>query len=137
MNKCILVGRLTKAPEAKQTNNGVAVTTFTIAVNRRMNREETDFLNIVTWRGLAENCAKYLEKGRQVCVEGEIHIRSYEAQDGQKKYVTEIVADNVEFLGQGQKQGYETPAAAQAPADSFFAGMTAVEQEAVLDDWPF
>lgn len=98
MNKAFIVGRLTKAPEARTTQSGISVTTFTVAVNRRMNREETDFLNIVTWRGLADNCAKYLVQGQQVAVCGEIRTRSYEAQDGSRRYVTEIQADDVEFL---------------------------------------
>lgn len=98
MNKAFIVGRLTKAPEARTTQSGISVTTFTVAVNRRMNREETDFLNIVTWRGLADNCAKYLVQGQQVAVCGEIRTRNYEAQDGTRRYVTEIQADDVEFL---------------------------------------
>ena len=98
MNKVILVGRVTKEPEAKTTPNNISVTTFSVAVPRRMNREETDFLNIITWRGLADNVAKYVVKGQRVAVAGEIHTRSYDAKDGTKKYVTEIQADDVEFL---------------------------------------
>lgn len=104
MNKVFLVGRLTKAPELKTTQNGVSVATFTMAVTRRTNREETDFLNIVTWRGLADNCAKYLVQGQQVAVVGEIRTRSYETQDGSKRYVTEIQADDVEFLAKPEKK---------------------------------
>ena len=110
MNKVFIVGRLTKLPEARTTSTGVSVTTFSVAVTRRMNREETDFLNIVTWRGLAENCAKYLVKGQEVAVVGEIRTRSYEAKDGTRRYVTEIQADDVEFLGKtasgGNTQSY-------------------------------
>ena len=98
MNKAFIVGRLTRPPEARTTPNGVSVTTFTVAVTRRMNREEADFLTIVTWRGLADNCAKYLVQGQQVAVVGEIRTRSYEAKDGSRRYVTEIQADDVEFL---------------------------------------
>ena len=98
MNKAFIVGRLTRPPEARTTPNGVSVTTFTVAVTRRMNREEADFLNIVTWRGLADNCAKYLVQGQQVAVVGEIRTRSYEAKDGSRRYITEIQADDVEFL---------------------------------------
>lgn len=98
MNKCFIVGNLTRAPEARTTPNGVSVTTFTVAVQRRFKRDETDYLNVVTWRGLADNCARYLVKGQKVAVCGEIQTRSYEGQDGQKRYVTEIVADDVEFL---------------------------------------
>lgn len=99
MNKWIGIGRLVKAPEARTTPNGISVTTFTIAINRRRDKEQADFINIVTWRGLADNCAKYLQKGQQVAVTGELQIRSYEAKDGTKKYITEIQADDVEFLG--------------------------------------
>lgn len=104
MNKVFLVGRLTKAPELKTTPNGVSVTTFTLAVTRRMNREETDFLNIVAWRGLADNCAKYLVQGQQVAVIGEIRTRSYDAKDGSRRYITEIQADDVEFLSKPEKK---------------------------------
>ena len=98
MNKCIITGNLTKAPEARVTSNGTSVTTFTVAAQRRFKRDETDYINVVTWRGLADNCAKYLVKGQKVAVCGEIQTRSYEAQDGGRRYVTEIVADDVEFL---------------------------------------
>lgn len=110
INKVIITGRLTKAPEARTTQSGISVTTFTVAVNRRMNREETDFLNIVTWRGLADNCAKYLVQGQQVAVCGEIRTRSYEAQDGSKRYVTEIQADDVEFLARPNGAAQESNA---------------------------
>lgn len=107
MNKCFIIGNLTKAPECRTTPNGVSVTTFTVAVQRRFKRDETDYLNVVTWRGLADNCARYLVKGQKVAVCGEIQTRSYEAQDGGKRYVTEIVADDVEFLNKpsGAQQG--------------------------------
>ena len=95
MNKAFIVGRLTRPPEARTTSSGVSVTTFTVAVTRRNNREEADFLNIVTWRGLADNCAKYLVQGQQVAVVGEIRTRSYEANDGSRRYITEMQADDV------------------------------------------
>ena len=94
----VVVSLLTKAPEHRTTPNGISVTTFSVAVTRRMNREESDFLNVVTWRGLADNCAKYLVKGQQAAVCGELRTRSYDAKDGTKRYVTEIQADDVEFL---------------------------------------
>ena len=122
MNKVFIIGRLTKAPELKTTPGDISVATFTVAVTRRMNREarsarggtsdirempparaaqagkESDFLNVVAWRGLADNCAKYLVKGQQAAVCGELRTRSYDAKDGTKRYVTEIQADDVEFL---------------------------------------
>jgi len=82
LNRVILIGRLTKDPELRYTPNGVAVAKFTLAINRKFNRDETDFIDIVAWRGLAENCANYLGKGRLAAVEGRLQIRSYEGQDG-------------------------------------------------------
>ena len=102
MNKCILIGNLTKDPELTTTSNGVAVCRFTIAVSRRYSNaegeRETDFLNIVVWRSLGENCHKFLKKGSKVGIVGNIQSRSYDATDGTKRYVTEIVAEEVEFL---------------------------------------
>lgn len=102
MNRAILIGNLTKDPEITTTSTGVSVCKFTIAVSRRFTNsdgsKDTDFLNIVTWRALAENCHKFLKKGSKVGVVGTIQTRSYDAQDGTKRYITEIVADEVEFL---------------------------------------
>lgn len=102
MNKCILVGNLTKDPELTTTSNGVAVCRFSIAVSRRYasadGNRDTDFLNIVVWRNLGENCHKFLKKGSKVGIVGNIQTRSYDATDGTKRYVTEIVAEEVEFL---------------------------------------
>lgn len=103
MNKVILIGNLTKDPELTQTTNGISVCRFSIAVSRRFTNSEgerdTDFFNIVVWRTLADNCHKYIKKGSKVAVIGTIQNRSYDAQDGTKKYVTEIVAEEVEFVG--------------------------------------
>lgn len=88
---------MTKDPELRTTPQGVSVCTFRIAVPRPHKRDETDFLSIVTWRGLAENCAKYLAKGRKVGIVGHIQTREYE-NNGKKQYITEIVAEDVEFL---------------------------------------
>ncbi len=102
MNKVILVGNVTKDLELKTTTNGIATCTFSIAVNRKFKNaqgvQEADYINIVTWRQTAELCAKYLAKGRKVGVVGSIQTRSYTAKDGGKRYVTEVVADDVEFL---------------------------------------
>lgn len=98
LNRIILIGRLTRDPELKYTTNGTAVVNFTLAVNRKFNRDETDFIDIVAWRGLAENCANYLGKGRLAAVEGRLQIRSYEANDGTKRKVAEVIADDVRFL---------------------------------------
>ena len=105
MNKVILTGRLTRDPEARTTPSGVPVCTFTLAVDRRFARKEedngqptADFVPIVAWRKTAEVCRDNLVKGRKISIEGKLQIRNYEAQDGTKRYVTEVVADNVEFL---------------------------------------
>lgn len=108
MNKIFLIGRLTKDPELKYTQSGAAVCNFTLAVDRHFTSQsgekEADFINIVVWNKAAENCAKYLTKGRQTAVEGRLQIRSYDGKDGQKRWVTEVVAENVEFLSSGQNQ---------------------------------
>ena len=102
MNKCFLIGRLTRDPELRTSGQGVSVCTFSLAVDRPYKSadgaRQTDFFNIVVWRQQAENCARYLQKGSQCAVEGNIQNRTYE-KDGEKRYITEIVADRVEFLG--------------------------------------
>ena len=101
MNKAMLIGNLTRDPEVNTIPNGASVCKFSIAVNRRFadaeGNRQTDFFNIVAWRALGENCGKFLKKGSKVGVVGEIQTRNYE-QDGVKKYFTEIIADEVEFL---------------------------------------
>ena len=101
MNKVFLIGNLSKDPELRTTNSGKSVCTFSIAVNRRKDKDgnsTADFFSIVAWRQLAELCGKYLAKGRKVSVVGELQNRSYEANDGTKQHVTEIVANEIEFL---------------------------------------
>lgn len=103
MNKVFLIGRLTRDPELRYTGSNTPVATFTLAVNRTFTNQsgerEADFINIVVWRKQAENVKNYLQQGSQVAIDGRIQTRSYDGQDGQKRYVTEVVADNVEFLG--------------------------------------
>lgn len=98
MNKSFIIGNLTRDPETRTTQSGVRNCTFTVAVSRRYKRDEADFIPVVTWRKLAELCEQYLCKGIKVAVCGEIRTRTYDAQDGSKRYVTEIQADEVEFL---------------------------------------
>lgn len=102
MNRCFLIGNLARDPELATTKSGVSVCRFSLAVTRNFSNadgeREADFLNIIVWRGQAENCHKYLKKGSKCAVTGSIQTRSFDAQDGSKRYVTEIVADNVEFL---------------------------------------
>ena len=103
LNHIVLIGRLTRDPELRYTPaNGVAVATFTLAVNRRFSQQgqqrEADFIPIVAWRALGENCAKYLGKGSLVAVDGRLQIRSYETNEGQRRTVAEVIADTVQFL---------------------------------------
>lgn len=112
MNKVFLIGNLTRDPEMRSTQSGVPVCNFSIAVNRRFRnaqtgQQETDFLNIVAWRQLAELCGKYLAKGRNVAISGSIQTRTYEAKDGSKRTAWDIVADEVEFLTPQNQQGGE------------------------------
>ena len=112
MNKVILIGNLTRDPELTETPSGVAVCRFSIAVSRDYanadGTRETDFFNITVWRGRAENCGKYLKKGNKVAVIGSLQNRSYEDKDGIKRNVTDVVANEVEFL---------TPTNAQSDED--------------------
>ena len=125
MNKAILIGNLANDPESRTTSSGIAQCTFRLAVQRRFANQqgvrEADFLTIVCWRQTAELCARYLSKGRKVAVEGSIQVRSYDAQDGTKRYVTEVVADEVEFLGspqggQSQYNSGDVPPPPEPPA---------------------
>ena len=123
MNKVILVGNLTRDPELTETPNGVAVCRFSIAVSRDYansdGTRETDFFNITVWRGRAENCGKYLKKGNKVAVVGSLQNRSYEDKDGIKRNITDVVANEVEFL---------TPKSAQT-GDSDDASAPSVKRE--------
>lgn len=123
MNKAILIGNLTRDPEHRTTQNNISVTKFSIAVSRRFSQGEqkADFLNIVTWRGLADNCAKYLHKGSKVGVVGQIQTRQYDDNNGVRRYMTEIVADDVEFLTAKGTGGDDGPRGiAQPSADDLF-----------------
>jgi len=111
VNKVILIGNLAADPELKKTASDISVCTFRIAVQRRFSNQqgvrEADFISVVAWRQTADLVARYLTKGRKCAVVGSLQTRTYDAQDGTKRYVTEVVADEVEFLGapQGQGQG--------------------------------
>lgn len=108
LNRWVGVGRLTKDVDLKYTPNGVPVASFTLAVNRTFTNQqgerEADFINCVVWRKPAENAANYLSKGSLAGVDGRLQTRSYEGQDGKRVYVTEVVADSVQFL-EPKKQG--------------------------------
>lgn len=127
MNKAILIGNLTRDPELSTIPNGTSVCKFGIAVNRRFTNadgnRDVDFFNIVAWRALGENCGKFLKKGSKVGVCGQIQTRTYDAQDGSKRHVTEIVADEVEFLNRVGDNGANAgtsggTGAAGTPSDS-------------------
>lgn len=101
INRVVLIGRLTRDPELRKTQNGISVCSFTLAVNRRQNQDGTqdaDFINCVAWNKLADNIQLYQKKGNQLGIEGQINTRSYDNQQGQKVYVTEVIAENVQFL---------------------------------------
>ena len=111
MNKWIGIGNLTRDPELSETPNGTAVCKFTVAVNRNFTNangeRECDFINVVAWRSLAENCGRFLSKGKKVSVVGSSQTRSYES-NGEKKYVTEIMADEVEFLSPKDEDNHQS-----------------------------
>jgi len=102
LNRVVLVGRLTRDPDLRYTPSGVAVANFTVAANRpfknQQGEQEADFINCVTWRKQAENLANYMRKGSLIGVDGRIQTRSYEGQDGKMVYVTEVLAESIQFL---------------------------------------
>lgn len=118
INKAILVGHLGKDPELRYTPTGTPVCTFSLATSERykdregQQQEKTEWHNIVAWRGLAEICGKYLTKGKQIYLEGKITSRSYDDRDGVKRYITEIIADQMQMLG-----GKTTEKTTQAPPE--------------------
>lgn len=132
MNRVVLIGNLAGDLESRVTQSGIANCTFRLAVQRKyanqQGEREADFITIVCWRQLAENCARFLRKGSKAGVEGRMQTRSYQAQDGSKRYITEVVADNVEFL---------SPRTAEPPTQNQGAmaaqGFTEVDD----DDLPF
>lgn len=98
MNKVIIKGRLTATPELKRTTNAIYVTDFSVAVNRRFNKEQTDFINCQAWRQTAEFISKYFTKGQEILVVGELHIEKWD-KDGETRYSTRVVVDEVDFCG--------------------------------------
>ena len=140
-NKVILIGNLTADPELKQTQNGISVTSFSIAVSRRFasknteNTQQADFINIVAWRGTAEFITKYFQKGKSILIVGSLQTRTWTDQNGQKRYVTEVVADEAQFVekkGDGASSAAATPAPYGAsPKDVAF------EEMSTDDDLPF
>ena len=133
MNKVVLIGRLTRDPELRMTQSGIASCNFSLAVQRPFTNQEgqrdADFVNCVVWRKQAENLTKYCSKGTQIALEGRIQTRNYDAEDGSKRYVTEVVADNITFLGsRNSNSDVSSPSVASAPVSN---------QTANIDDDPF
>lgn len=126
LNRVILIGRLTRDPELRYTPAGVAVTQFTIAVDRPFSgsngEREADFIPVVTWRQLAETCANYLRKGRLTAVEGRIQVRNYENNEGKRVYVTEVIADNVRFLESNREGNQQREEGSYGSSDGYNAG---------------
>ncbi len=147
VNKVILVGNLGKDPEIRTLDSGVKVATFSIATSesytdRNTNEkvEQTEWHNIVLWRGLAEIAEKYLNKGSQVYVEGKLQTRSYETKEGEKRYTTEIVGRNLTMLGGKRDGGSSVPPPTQEPAQSSAAPATVssdATEAPATDDLPF
>lgn len=152
LNKVMLIGRLTRDPESRTTPQGVTVCNFSIATSRTWKdaqgnpQERTEFHNIVAWRRLGEICAQYLTKGRQIYLEGHLETRSWEDQAGQKKYRTEVIADNMIMLGSnpaksagadhgaGGEQVFEQK---REPAMAVAGNVPAADEEIRIEDIPF
>lgn len=148
MNKAILVGRLVRDPELRQTQSGTSVASFTVACDRRYARKgeerQADFINCVAWGAAADFVCNYFEKGMRIALDGRIQVRSYDDQSGNKRYVTEVIAENVEFA-QSKNEGsaaqapnqpaQQKPAAPQAPSSDIdgFMPIEGIEEE----DFPF
>lgn len=140
MNKVFLIGRLTRDPELRYTSSNIAVATFSIAVDRNFSNaageREADFINIVVWRKQAENVKNYMHKGSQVAIDGRIQTRSYDDTDGKKRYVTEVVADNVQFLDSKGSRDALAPTSAPEPTPYDFASQPEPKTTDVKND-PF
>ena len=144
MNKVILIGNLAADPESRTTQSGVAQCTLRLAVQRRFANQqgvrEADFFNIVCWRQTAEFRSRYLSKGRKIAVEGSLQTRSYDAQDGSKRYVTEVIADNVEFCDSrpdGARPRTDNPPPVQEPPAGYGMNNNVGFTEIDDDELPF
>ncbi len=152
LNKVMLIGRLTRDPENKTTPQGVALTTFGLATGRVWKdqqgnqRDATEFHNVVAWRRLAEICAQYLTKGKQIYIEGHLQTRTWDGQDGKKNYRTEVVADNMIMLGSPTGSAPSAPRQQQAPQPAQEAAQpqpvmnttsVSADEEIRIEDIPF
>ena len=154
LNKVILIGRLTADPEVRTTPQGITVASFSVATNRVWKdqqgnqQDRTEFHNVVTWRRLAEICAQYLTKGKQIYLEGHLQTRTWEGKDGKKNYRTEVIADNMIMLG-SRGDSPSAPAPARAAANTYAspssdtkpaeeaAPATISDEEIRIEDIPF
>jgi single-strand DNA-binding protein len=130
LNKVILCGRLTADVELKQTQSGVSVCSFSLAVNRKYSKEgeqATDFINIVAWRNTAEFITKYFKKGNAICICGQLQTRSWTAQDGSKRYATEVLAEEASFVERRAEAGNPAPNFTSEPAAPRFEEVSADE----------
>jgi len=145
MNNVVLIGRLTRDPELRYIPSGTAICTFSLAVDKGLSREKkqemesknqptADFINIIVWGKIGENCANYLAKGRLVGVQGRIQSGSYEAKDGTKRYTTDVVANTVEFLERGDNANKSSGGFNDSPSD--YSGIEGFHP-ADNDDIPF
>ncbi len=141
MNRVCLVGRLTAKPELRYTGSNVPYTRFSLAVNRTFNNaqgeRQADFINIVVWRRQAENVANYLDKGSQVSIEGRIQTGSYTANDGSRRYTTDVVADNIQFLDSRRQNQNDARVNNQTPYDYEDAPANTTMNDVDIDDDPF
>lgn len=131
LNKVILIGHLTADPELQQTPNGVSVTSFSIGVSRRFTRAgeqaQSDFINIVAWRNTAEFITKYFKKGNAICICGSLQTRNWTAQDGSKRYATEVIAEEASFVERRAEAGTPAPNFTSEPAAPRFEEVSADE----------
>lgn len=138
LNTAILMGRLTKTPELRTTANGVNVTVFCVAIDRRFGNKgeekQTDFISVVAWRKTAEFVTRYFQKGSMIAVQGSIQTRNYEDKNGNKRTAVEVVADNVSFCGSKAESG---ATALTAPAEEPLATGTDFIPIDINDDLPF
>ena len=137
VNKCIFTGRLGKPVELKYTQSGKAVANFSLAVSDSYDKEKTHWLPIVVWGKPAENCAQYIDKGSHVAVECRVSTRDYEKQDGTKVYVTEFVADRVEFLDSKKSGGIKPQEKPQGGQDKAWAELGDISIDGDPDSIPF
>ena len=141
-NKVILIGNLCADPELKQTQNGVSVTSFSLAVGRRKVKDQepqTDFITVVAWRGTAEFISKYFQKGKAILVVGSLQTRTWEDQNGQKRYATEVVAEEAQFVEKkSESAGMQSPSPTANSLNSPYSLQpTAFEEMTGDDDLPF